>query len=919
MDASFFRYLLCLFLLMPIFTSANQSGSLAQIPSVERDRTDTIERLKELVRKNPTSAKKRINLAKFYYLAEQYEYAEKETIKARSFGMDDYFTKTLLVRSQIGLKKFHLAEKLLKDIDAVTSEQRSDKNYLLGYLEEVKKKHTLALKYYKSSIEHFSHSRSLLGISRVLFLKGEYDKSLENLKTLDDVLGKDTPRVELGLVVSSSPHLKNSIRSELYLLSAKVFSEKGEYSEAIKYFDQTIGSDRHSIEAKLGKIKSLIILNKYDESRALVNGLILDYGLQPESLFLRSVIFIHDKNYFEAAVDAEQVLLVSPNHSPSIYIAGLSYFMLGNYEQSALKLGKYIQSNKDSDSARIMLAASYLRLGSPQKTLLILKNILNDDFDNPGVLILAGNAYLQLGHIEKGEALIEKVLTIISPSSDLAMQLATNKFISTGDDSSIRDLRRVRDDSSLDTLMVFGYINKGQYDSARDFLNRKNLENPNNIDSLLLAAFVESAEGKYEEALKLYDNILNIDFINKSALIRKAEISLKFGGVEEAERALSTLLKVDPGHELARLKMISLESLKGNHDQAKSMLVKLPQKFPGSYQVVRRVVGSYIKEGLYKEALSEVKRFRRRNPKDIDAVYLEIEVLDALGLKNDAESQLNNLIEKEPDRISHKIFLSQILTGKNEKEKVVSILKSILDTEPKNVPSLMILANIMLEEGEYNQAVQYLNRVTSLVPGNSFVFKLKGDLLWHNKSYGDAIDAYSVAYPRVRDKEVIYRLYNSYERSLGEDQALGFLEKHSKSYPEDINGLILLAGHYLKTKKFDRAVDIYIELLELQPENPVVWNNLASIFLKQGDKRALEYARKAYELAPNQPEIVDTLGWILVLEGDQLEGIELLQKATSAAKNDKLIRYHYAVGLAKLGTKKAKDSARKLLKTLLND
>jgi FimV-like protein len=59
---------------------------------------------------------------------------------------------------------------------------------------------------------------------------------------------------------------------------------------------------------------------------------------------------------------------------------------------------------------------------------------------------------------------------------------------------------------------------------------------------------------------------------------------------------------------------------------------------------------------------------------------------------------------------------------------------------------------------------------------------------------------------------------------------------------------------------------------------------------------------------------MDTLGWILVEQGDVQRGLPLLQKAVAGAAGNGEIRYHYAAALNKSGDKAG---ARKELEQLL--
>jgi Flp pilus assembly protein TadD len=67
-------------------------------------------------------------------------------------------------------------------------------------------------------------------------------------------------------------------------------------------------------------------------------------------------------------------------------------------------------------------------------------------------------------------------------------------------------------------------------------------------------------------------------------------------------------------------------------------------------------------------------------------------------------------------------------------------------------------------------------------------------------------------------------------------------------------------------------------------------------------------------VVPNQPEVIDTLGWLLVQNGDTNRGLVLLQETTTKAPHVADIRYHMAAALEKAGRRA---EARKELDRLL--
>jgi Flp pilus assembly protein TadD len=81
----------------------------------------------------------------------------------------------------------------------------------------------------------------------------------------------------------------------------------------------------------------------------------------------------------------------------------------------------------------------------------------------------------------------------------------------------------------------------------------------------------------------------------------------------------------------------------------------------------------------------------------------------------------------------------------------------------------------------------------------------------------------------------------------------------------------------------------------------VLLNNLANILLKQGDRKAVEYAERAHKLAPQDPRIGDTLGWALARNGQVDAGLRYLRDARLRDPNNAEVRYHLAAALALAG------------------
>ena len=111
----------------------------------------------------------------------------------------------------------------------------------------------------------------------------------------------------------------------------------------------------------------------------------------------------------------------------------------------------------------------------------------------------------------------------------------------------------------------------------------------------------------------------------------------------------------------------------------------------------------------------------------------------------------------------------------------------------------------------------------------------------------------------------------------------------------------------------ENAAERYRIALKRAPENALLLNNLAWAASQLKRPEALEHAERAHELAPENPNIMDTLGVILVGSGQTERGLALLGRAAELAPDAHQIRLNFAKALLKVERKAA---ARKELEPL---
>ncbi len=150
-------------------------------------------------------------------------------------------------------------------------------------------------------------------------------------------------------------------------------------------------------------------------------------------------------------------------------------------------------------------------------------------------------------------------------------------------------------------------------------------------------------------------------------------------------------------------------------------------------------------------------------------------------------------------------------------------------------------------------------------------------------------------------------------------KAEALLSARVKERPDDLVLRRGLADVYLLDKKYDAAASKETFILSERPNDLVALNNLAWLNQQRGDLgKARELAEKAVAVAPPSAAatgmIKDTLGWVLLAQGDIQAALPHLEAARAALPGNPEIQYHVAVALQRAG--RATD-ARAMLEKLL--
>jgi cellulose synthase operon protein C len=173
--------------------------------------------------------------------------------------------------------------------------------------------------------------------------------------------------------------------------------------------------------------------------------------------------------------------------------------------------------------------------------------------------------------------------------------------------------------------------------------------------------------------------------------------------------------------------------------------------------------------------------------------------------------------------------------------------------------------------------------------------------------------AYRGAFERGDSPERAVLLHRALLAS-DENAAQQFQQRRLKSAPADAFFIVHLAETAQRAGHTAEAEARYRQALQVQPDNPLVMNNLADLLLQRQDVGALALAQRAASMAPQLPGVLDTLAAAHAQARQHDQAVKVQQRAVALLPGDPTLRLNLASYLLARGDK---DAAREQLQHAL--
>ena len=855
--------------------------------------------LKNVLQKNPGSVQARLLLGQIYLKAGMGAEAEKELSQAEKLGVNRESIKLQLGEALLLMGEY---KRVLDEIQpgAQTSatnlarvlQLRADALFRQGKLNE-------ACTMYQQSIDtHTNYPPTFWGLAQCAVAERDMKKAKV---WLDSALKIKDKQATTWVYIGDWEKLNQNSPGALVAYSSALHLEPNNL-EALQ--------NRAILNLSIGQLQPA----RQDIEKINV--------LAPKSagaLYLEALLSFNQQKYADARDDLQNVFKVAPDHMPSVLLAGSTFYALGSYQQAESYLNRFLINYPAHAYARRILAATKIKQNQPDIALETLAPLLSPGTQDVQALALAGKAYLIKGESARASEFFDKAAAIDPKNASIhtqlgLIQLATGNAqlaITTLEAAAALDANQVQADS----LLILAYLDRKQYDDALAAIDVMEKKTPS---SAIPHNFRGNAYlGKHDlaSARKSFEKALSIDPAFFPAAASLAQLDMRDKKPEAARKRFENVLAKNENDLQAMLALAQLAAIDKKEQVSIKWLEKAAKAHPNALRPRQLLVTYYLGKKEYQKASTYAREGLVNNPDNPVALDLLGTTQLAAGENENALATYKRLTEKAPGSAEAHYKLAQLLESAGNPEAARKSLSKALEIRPDFRLAADALMDMTVKAGNPDEALRIARQIQSTQPKSPFGLTREGDILAGMKRYKEAVKAYEKASLLGSNTPLMIKWHHAASLAGDSTSADTRLTQWLRAHPKDFAARSYLAQTYLHTGKNPEAITQYEELLRQAPQDIVSLNNLASLYQQQKDPRALPTAERAYKLAPQNPAVLDTLGWVLTNSGQPGRGLKLLQKAIAGAPAEASIRYHLAVAYAGSGDKaQAKKELEQLLK-----
>jgi len=713
-----------------------------------------------------------------------------------------------------------------------------------------------------------------------------------------------------------------------WLTHASLMHVQGKSEAALQSYAKVLQLDPTNNDARIARISLMMDLGRNNENQADLTALNKSIPSDPRVTYLRAISLARAGDQHGSNTALSETLHILDILGPKIVtrnrqllmVAAITNYSLNNLESARDYLETYTKTSPHEAVPKRLLSTIYMRQGEFRSAVTLLNTLLEKTPNNPQLLSKLALAYDSAGNHQLSILTFEKALSLSQEDPKLQTQLAISKMNAGFLEQGINELSNLfhseQSQASSGLALTVTLLNQGEFNQAVETAKTLLKQTPNDPARKNLLAIALVGSNQLTEAKTLLNSLLVNDPQNISINRNLAKIALRQSDPETARQIIRNLMTNNKRNPELILDMARINANSENLTEALRWARDAADSAPNSFSINSYLIDLLITEGDTDEALKVALDQESVFTDNLFVLEAQAKVLSAAGEKGQLLSLLRKMASLADFNAQWLLKIARYQTNAGSLDEAIYTLFRGLQGNPQHFPSRIMLTDLEIRLGRLEQAMEHAKQLIKDYPNRPQGYQLVGDIRIKNSQFKDAINSYHKALEYGKAPIQVLRLHIAQRYAGQEKAALQTLLNRLQQTPNDNVIKNALAEYYLSIENYAAATPLFKELLENQSAASL-HNNLAySLFKTEQIEPAISQAQHAYQLAPADPMINDTLGWLLINHDQVNEGLPYLREALTRAADNPEIRYHLAVALYKL---ERHNEARIELKTSLQD
>jgi tetratricopeptide (TPR) repeat protein len=493
---------------------------------------------------------------------------------------------------------------------------------------------------------------------------------------------------------------------------------------------------------------------------------------------------------------------------------------------------------------------------------------------------VAGEAYLRAASATRDPRLARRAAQISIYSRDRNRALeATRLWVELAPDDS----------EAVRTFAIL-LIQDERMGEAEPYLKRLLQQEGEAVGADEIAEILGQAPDK-QQALQMFER-LTMGMSSPEVVYASAHLAFLAGKPALALERVNSVLAAEPDNsEALMLKANALQHL-GRKKEALEAFQAAVEAAPENVELRLSVARLLVDAGELEAAREQFEQLQRRMPDNPDVTYaLGLLALEA-GDLDAAEQSLSRLASGGEHADAAAYALGRIAEKRDEPQEAIRWYRTVGQGE-NYLDAQISIASILANSEGVSAAEKYLEKVQAKDrDGRIRIYLARGEILREHGQYKDSKAVYDralKAYPH--SAELRYARAMVAEKLDRLDLLESDLKAVLKSDPQNAQALNAL-GYTLadRTKRYQEAHRYISRALELSPDDPAILDSMGWVLYRMGrNDEALKYLRRAAGEF-NDGEVSAHLGEVLWQSGKRDEAKQVWEKAVQRNPDSAILK-----------------------------